>query len=87
MTAWDEVLWLEVHDRCVRIVQGELRALSLEDFDAPEDFRPGMEPVSLRTRGLPVSGCRFRRDRFDAAVRAYAPRVADTAPYTYARRS
>lgn len=83
MTSWDEVLWLEVRDRRVWIVQGELRELSPEDFDDPEDFRPGVEPVSLSMRGLSVSGCRFRRDHFDAAVRAYAPRVADTPPYTY----
>lgn len=85
MTPWDEVLSLEVRERRVWIVQGELRELSPEDFDDPEEFRPGVGPDSLRMRGLPVSGCRFRRDRFDAAVRAFAPRVADAVPYTYVR--
>jgi hypothetical protein len=83
MVPWVDVLWLEVRDRYVWIAQGELRELTPEDFDDIEEYRPGVEPVSLRMRGMPIAGTRFRRNRFDAAVRAYAPRVASTAPHTY----
>ncbi|GIH08007.1 hypothetical protein Rhe02_60740 [Rhizocola hellebori] len=80
---WNDVLWLEVDKRYVTIASGELRELTPQDFDDEADFRPGLEPVRLHLRGLPIAGTRFRRHLFDAAVRAYSPRVAGTAPRTY----
>jgi hypothetical protein len=83
MVPWDAVLWLDVDDRYVWIATGEVRELTPEDFDDVGDFHPGRQANPLYLRGLPHRGTRFRRDRFDMAVREYSPRVAGTAPHTY----
>jgi hypothetical protein len=87
MMPWADVLWLEVDKKYVWIASGELRELTPQDFDDEEDFRPGVEPVKVHLHGIPMAGTRFRRDLFDAAVLAYSPRVAGTAPHTYPQTS